>query len=398
VLVNVHQQPDANAVGLADLVNREVNEIRKSLPNDIEIRTFYDQSLLVRQSIGGVTESIVIGLFLSAAVLLLFLRDWRITLVATAVIPIAVLIAIVAMRLFNMSFNLMTLGGIAACIGVVIDDAIVIVENIMVHRSAGQNPSEASRSAITELTPALIGSTLTPTMVFVPLIFLGGITAVFFRALALSLVTALLASLLLAVCFTPVLARNFLRSTPGRWMTEMPDKADSGLLRRFSLRYERFFRWSLDHAAVVLGFAALILAGTVSLYFFLGSSFLPEMDEGSYVLDYIMPPGSSLEETDRVLQHIEGFIRQMPETESYSRRTGTELGFAVTEPNTGDFLVKLKADRERSVDEIEDELRGKILKAEPSIDIEFVGIVGRSCRGSGIVAGACRNQNLQCAR
>ena len=285
VLVNVHQQPDANAVELANLVNSEVDDIGKSLPKDIEIRSFYDQSLLVRESIGGVAESIVIGLFLSAAVLLVFLRDWRITLVASAVIPIAVLIAVVAMRLFNMSFNLMTLGGIAACIGVVIDDAIVIVENIMVHRSAGQTPAEASRSAITELTPALIGSTLTPIMVFVPLIFLGGITAVFFRALALSLVTALLASLVLAVCFTPVLARNFLRSTAGPSTREMPDEADRGLLKRFSLRYERFFRWSLEHAAVVLGCAVLILVGSVSLYFVLGSSFLPEMDEGAFVLD-----------------------------------------------------------------------------------------------------------------
>ena len=172
VLVNIHQQPDANAVELANAVNREIEEIRKTLPADIELKTFYDQSLLVRDSIGGVSESIVIGLFLSALVLLLFLRNWRITLVATTVIPVAALIAVVVMRLFNMSFNLMTLGGIAACIGVVIDDAIVIVENIMVHLSEGQTAAVASTNAITELTPALIGSTLTPAMVFLPLIFL----------------------------------------------------------------------------------------------------------------------------------------------------------------------------------------------------------------------------------
>jgi CzcA family heavy metal efflux pump len=370
VLVNVHQQPDANAVELANAVNAEIEDIRKTLPADIELKTFYDQSLLVRDSIGGVSESIIIGLFLSALVLLIFLRNWRITLVATTVIPVAALIAVVAMRLFNMSFNLMTLGGIAACIGVVIDDAIVIVENIMVHLSEGQTPATASTNAITELTPALIGSTLTPAMVFLPLIFLGGITAVFFRALALTLVTALLASLMLAICFTPVLARNFLK--PG---TVARPAAEGGWIQKLSERYDRFFRWSLDRSSLVLGGAFVILLGTIGLYYSLGSSFLPEMDEGSFVLDYIMPAGSSLEETDRVLKHIEAFIQQAPETESYSRRTGTQLGFAATEPNVGDFLVKLKPARSRSVEEIESDLRQKIRQAEPSIDIEFVGIV-----------------------
>jgi CzcA family heavy metal efflux pump len=369
VLVNIHQQPDANAVELANAVNREITDIRRTLPADIELKTFYDQSLLVRDSIGGVSESIIIGLFLSALVLLVFLRNWRITLVASTVIPVAVLIAIVVMRLFNMSFNLMTLGGIAACIGVVIDDAIVIVENITVHLSEGQTAAIASANAIRELTPALIGSTLTPAMVFLPLIFLGGITAVFFRALALSLVTALLASLMLAVCFTPVLARNFLR--PG----SLKAPAEGGWIRKLSAHYDRFFRWSLDRSGVVLGGALVILIGTIGLYYSLGSSFLPEMDEGSYVLDYIMPAGSSLEESDRVLKHIESFIEQAPETESYSRRTGTQLGFAATEPNVGDFLVKLKSHRSRSVEEVENDLRQKIKEAEPSIDIEFVGIV-----------------------
>ena len=269
-------------------------------------KKFYDQSLLVRESIGGVAESIVIGLFLSAAVLLVFLRDWRITLVASAVIPIAVLIAVVAMRLFNMSFNLMTLGGIAACIGVVIDDAIVIVENIMVHMSAGQTPAEASRSAITELTPALIGSTLTPAMVFVPLIFLGGITAVFFRALALSLVTALLASLD---------ARSVLHARAGTqlsqsWNSERspPRRADS---ETFRIDTNVFFagHWIKRSRPRRRGHHSGRDRRTLLS---LGSSFLPEMDEGSFVLDYIMPPAVPSKRRDRVLKHIESFIQQAP--------------------------------------------------------------------------------------
>lgn len=377
VLVNVHQQPDANTVEVASAVNREIGEIRKGLPRDIELATFYDQSALVRDSIGGVTESIIIGLLLSTLVLLVFLRDWRITMVAAVVIPIAALTAVVAMRLFGMSFNLMTLGGIAASIGVVIDDAIVVVENILVHLSGGQSPAEASRSAITELTPALIGSTLTPVMVFVPLVFLGGITAVFFRALALALVTALLASLLLALCFTPVLARNFLihRQRPLSGMPERAGQAGHGALRWFSLRYERALGWALAHGRITLAAALVLLAGTVGMYFLLGSSFLPEMDEGAFVLDYWMPPGTALEESNRVLNHIERMIRAMPETESYSRRTGTELGFAVTEPNRGDFVVNLKRRRSRSVEEIEAALREQVARAEPVLEVEFVDIV-----------------------
>ncbi|MCX6635209.1 MAG: efflux RND transporter permease subunit, partial [Acidobacteria bacterium] len=199
VLINVLQQPDGNAVQIVDAVNAELSDVKKTLPPDIDLSTFYDHSALVRESITGVTESILIGLALSVGVLMVFLKSWRTTVVTAVVIPLAVLIAIVFMRFFNMSFNLMTLGGLAACIGVVIDDAIVMVENIVVHLSTGQAPAEAARSAITELTPALIGSTLTPIVVFAPLVILGGVTGVFFRALAMTMVTALLASLFLAI-------------------------------------------------------------------------------------------------------------------------------------------------------------------------------------------------------
>jgi CzcA family heavy metal efflux pump len=378
VLVNVLQQPDGNAVEIADAVNRELREIRKTLAPDIELATFYDQSILVRDSISGVAESILIGFLLSIAVLVGFLKSGRTTVVAALVIPIAVLIAIAFMRLFHMSFNLMTLGGLAASIGVVIDDAIVMVENIIVHLSLGQLPGEASRNAIQELTPALIGSTLTPIVVFVPLVFLGGITAVFFRALAMTLVTALLASLFLAIFFTPVLARLFFRQQPGAAETgiERAEQAGAGrLLRWLTREYEAALAWALAHTRAVLVASVIILGVSVGLYFRLGSSFLPELDEGAFVLDYVMPPGTSLQETDRVLRHIEQFLRETPEIESYSRRTGARLALAIAEPNTGDFLVKLKRQRKRSLEEIIRELRRKIVTAEPVIEVEFPHIL-----------------------
>jgi CzcA family heavy metal efflux pump len=376
VLVNVLQQPDGNAVEIADAVNSELRAIKKGLPADVHMGIFYDQSELVRDSIASVRDSILIGLALSIAVLVGFLKNWRTTVVAALVIPIAVLIAIVFMKLFHMSFNLMTLGGLAACIGVVIDDAIVMVENIMVHMSLGQSRTEAARSAITELTPALIGSTLTPIMVFVPLVFLGGITAVFFRALAMTMVTALAASLFLAIFFTPVLAGVLFRRGALAADLEAAEQSGEGRLMRWgTVRYERALSWALAHTRVVMFAALAILAGAVGLYMQLGSGFLPEMDEGAFVLDYIMPAGTSLQETDRVLLHIERFLKETPEVQSYSRRTGARLALAIAEPNTGDFLIKLKRDRKRALEEVTTELRRKIAASEPAIEVEFPHIL-----------------------
>ena len=377
VLVNVLQQPDGNAVDIADAVNADLKEAHKVLPPDVELSTFYDQSILVRESIAGVTESIVIGLLLSVGVLLVFLKSWRTTIVAALVIPLAVLTAIVFMHLFKMSFNLMTLGGLAACIGVVIDDAIVMVENMMVHLASGQGSLEAARSAIEELTPALVGSTLTPIMVFAPLVFLSGVTGVFFRALAMTMVTALLASLFLAIFFTPVLGAMFFRqSTKTETDLHKAEQAGEGrVLLWLTLRYETALHWMLLYpGAVLLACGALALA-MIGLYFQLGSGFLPEMDEGAFVLDYIMPSGTSLPETDRVLRHIEQFLRETPEVESYSRRTGARLALAIAEPNTGDFLIKLKRSRKRSVEGVTSELRHKITTSEPAIDVEFPHIL-----------------------
>ncbi len=377
VLVNVLQQPDGNAMQVADAVNAELAEIRKTLPKDIELSTYYDQSILVRDSISGVVESILIGLILSVGVLLAFLKNWRATLVAAVVIPVAVLMAVVCMKFFHMSFNLMTLGGIAACIGVVIDDAIVMVENIAVHLNMGQNPNEAARSAIIELTPALIGSTLTPIMVFVPLVFLGGITAVFFRALALTLVSSLFASLILALLFTPVLAGWLLKPT-GERALELDEAEQAGegrWMRWLTGRYEKTLHWCLEHPLAIVALSVLILAGAGGMFWQMGSGFLPEMDEGAFVLDYRTPAGTSLQETDRLLRKIEGHLAETPEIESYSRRTGARLALAIAEPNTGDFLVKLKRDRKRSLDDVTSELREKITTSEAAIEVEFPHIL-----------------------
>lgn len=276
-----------------------------------------------------------------------------------------------------MSFNLMTLGGMAACIGVVIDDAIVIVENISIHLSMGKSPWEASETAIRELTPALIGSTLTPIVVFVPLVFLGGITAVFFRALAMTLVTTLAASLLLAIFFTPVLAGIFLRPAQKADTTleEAEEHQEGRTLHKVSMKYQGMLHWSLQHTGRIMLIAFGVLVASIGIYNLLGSGFLPDMDEGAFVLDYRTPPGTSLEETNRILNHIEQLLRETPEVESYSRRTGARLALAIAEPNTGDFLIKLRKKRSRSLDEVTSELRKKINSSEPAIQVEFPHIL-----------------------
>ena len=233
-------------------------------------------------------------------------------------------------------------------------------------------------SAIVELTPALIGSTLTPIVVFVPLVFLGGITAVFFRALAATLVTALLASLLLAILLTPTLARLFFKRRAAGASTDVAEAEQAGegrLMRWLTARYERVLQWSLRHARLILLAALVVVAGSALIFFQLGRDFLPEMDEGAFVLDYRMPPGTSLEETNRVLNHVESFLKETPEVSNYSRRTGAQLGLFLTEPNTGDLLIRLKRDRERSSEEVISKLRDKIAKAEPALTVEFVHIL-----------------------
>jgi CzcA family heavy metal efflux pump len=368
-LVNINRQPDANTVAVVDEVKAALNAMRGQIPKDVRVAAYYDQSLLVRESIKSVRDSIIIGLLLSVVILYAFLRNWGTTFVAILVIPVTVLVTFLAMWLAGLSFDLMTLGGVAAAIGLVIDDAIVVVENIYTHMSRGQSRREAVQSAVSEITVPIIGSTITPVVVFLPLTLLTGVTGVFFRSLALTMSVALLTSLVLALAFTPVLAQRFVRAK------QHDDESHGRFLGVIIGRYESILGFVLDRRWIVGAAIILVLAGSYLLYHTLGSEFLPEFDESAFVLDYLAPAGSSLEETDRMLRHVEDMLMQTPEVESYSRRTGLEMGLFVTEPNTGDFAVKLKPGHKRSTEEVISELRDQIAESEPALEIEFVGIV-----------------------
>ena len=381
VLLNVDRQPDANTVTVVDELTAELKAVRPLLPKDVQISTFYDQSLLVRESMKSVRDAILLGLLLSVVILYGFLRNWGTTFVAILVIPVTVLVTFLAMWLVGLSFDLMTLGGVAAAIGLVIDDAIVVVENIYTHLARGQTRREAVEAAVSEITVPIIGSTITPVVVFLPLTLLTGVTGVFFRSLALTMAVALLTSLVLALSFTPVLAERFVKAGKrdggaGEGRHDEEEEEQGGrFLRAVIRRYEWVLGHALDNRWVVLLIMAGVLAGSYLLYRGLGSEFLPAFDEGAFVLDYIAPAGSSLDETDRMLRHVEQMLKETPEVESYSRRTGLQLGLSITEPNTGDFLVKLKDSRERSTEEVESDLRGEIEKSEPALEVEFVGIL-----------------------
>lgn len=373
VLLNVYSQPDGNSIAIANALNKELDLIASSIPPGTKLGFFYDQSQFVREGVQSVWESIVIGLILSIIVLYLFLRNVGVTLVAAAAIPATILITLIFMQVLNMSFNLMTLGGIAAAIGLVIDDAIVIVEAIYSKFRAGEDADDAVYHALQEVGFPLIGSTLTPVVVFLPLVFLTGIAGVFFRALAITMTGALLISLVVAVTLAPNLSALFLRRNTSN--AEPEHYQGGAVLRRLIAFYEYIVRRALQYQWATLAIAVLVMVSTGYLYLRLDSDFLPAQDEGAFVLDYLSRPGTSLEETDRMVRHVEEILQETPEIEGYSRRTGARLALAIAEPNTGDFLVKLKQVRSRSTEEVINELRERVHAAEPALQTEFPGVL-----------------------
>jgi CzcA family heavy metal efflux pump len=390
VLVNIARQPSSNTVQVADAIAIKVAELQKTLPPGVHLTPFYDQSELVRESIASVRDAILIGLILACIILFLFLRDWSSSLVAGLVIPVTVAVTILFLWIIGQSFNLMTLGGLAAAIGLVIDDAIVVVENIVVHRDSGQSRTDAVRSALSEITTPLVFSTLTPVVVFLPLISVTGVTGSFFRALAVTMTAALLTSLALALTFTPSLSLSLLRSKKHVEATdtdaaepqpELPGQhvgghEDGPIMRRVLHAHARALNFALNKP-LILGIACLILAiGGYFAYSSLGSDLLPAMDEGAFILDYLTPAGTSLAETNRILEHVERILQKTPEVEITSRRTGLQLGLAaVTEANTGDFSVRLKSKRSRSIDEVIADIRQQIASTEPALDVEFTQVL-----------------------
>ncbi|MGO9468643.1 MAG: efflux RND transporter permease subunit [Isosphaeraceae bacterium] len=368
VALTVFRRLGGNALAVSSALEEVLADAAKSAPLGVRIEPVYDQGLLVRTAIANVRDAITIGGLMSVAILLVFLKSIRATLIAALSIPLSLVISFVFLHLTGDTLNLMSLGGLAVAIGLIIDDTVVVIENIARHLAAGETGDTAVERASREISGAVIGSTLTTILVFVPLAFVRGVIGQFFQSLSLALSVALLVSMVVSLTIIPVLAARFLgrraMPTTGPIYNLLADGYE-GLLRA-GLRFPR--------AAVLLALLAVVPGWW--LFQHLETGFMPDMDEGAFVLDYNMPVGTSLAQTDKVMRRVEAVLRRTPDISGYIRRTGAELGFFATEPYTGDILVSLKPPgQRRPAAELFDVLREELKDEVPELETEFVPLV-----------------------
>lgn len=370
VLFSVYQQPGSNSVQIARDIKAALAAHKSELPAGVSLASWYDQSELVLASASSVRDAVLIGIALSALVLLVFLRNVKVMLIAIVVVPAVLAATCVLLSVLGMSFNIMTLGGMAAAVGLIIDDAIVMIEHIM-RRLQGETGEVHARvmAAAREFTGPLAGSSASTLVIFAPLALLTGVTGAFFKALSLTMAAALLISFLITWLAVPLLADRFLRA---RDAAPHPESRFIAWLHR---RYRSLMQALLARPVLLLaGVLPLLIVGAIA-YRQVGSGFMPAMDEGGFVLDYRSAPGTALSETDRLLRQVEQIVRTTPDVATYSRRTGGGLGGGLSEANEGDFFVRLKPTGRRDVEEVMDEIRGKVEHQVPGLKIEMAQLM-----------------------
>lgn len=371
VLVNIVQQIGANTVSIAKAIQSKLIQIHKHIPTDIKISTYYDQSRLIIAAALSVGGSILIGALFAALVLLFFLRNINMTLMVALILPCVLLSTAVFLHVFHMSFNIMTLGGMAAAVGLIIDDGVVMIEYLLRHLQENQSQGkEASLlNASTDMIRPLAGSSLATIIIFIPLTFLSGVVGGFFTALSVTMGTSLALSFLFVILVIPLLSERWLKSQ------NINPQSASALLDKAKSYYQYLMtRFLQNRLGLVLILGSLFLSGLLA-FTQVGSGFMPKMDEGGFVLDYLSPPSTSLAETDRILRQVEKFILQIPEVDSFSRRTGLQLGGGLTESNKGDFFIRLKDQRSRDIQSIMTELRNKIESQIPGLQVETIQLM-----------------------
>ncbi len=373
VLVSIYQQPGSNSVQIASDVKAKLAQAQAQLPPGIDVANWYDQSELVLASASSVRDAILIGAVLAAVVLLVFLRNLKVTLVAVAVVPAVLATTVVLLYALHMSFNIMTLGGMAAAVGLIIDDAIVMIEHI-VRRLQGSVADAGIaitiRRAANEFLRPLAGSSAATLVIFAPLAFLTGVTGAFFKALSITMASSLFISFVVTSIGVPLLATSFLR--------EHDAKLHRHTGRLASWSRTRYTKWM----GVVMRRPWLALLATLPLALLgvlaftqVGSGFMPSIDEGGFVLDYRSSPGTALSETDRLVRQVEKIVADTPDVRSYSRRTGTGLGGGLSEPNTGDFFIRLKATGRRPVEAVMEDIRTRVEGQVPGLQIEMAQLM-----------------------
>lgn len=365
VLFQVYQQPGGNTVRIAADIKAKLRELGKQIPPGVTLANWYDQSELIVGSAQSTRDAVLIGIGLAGLILIAFLRSWRVTLIAALTVPAVLCATILMLSVLNMSFNIMTLGGMAAAVGLIIDDAIVMVEHVIRRLRGGQGRGtlETVMRAAGEFTRPLAGSSAATIIIFAPLAFLSGVTGAFFKTMSLTMAASLAMSFLVAWMAVPILA--------ARWLEEAEEVEGHGrITRAMHKAYAGVMRRLLRRPALVLVPLAVVALGGWMAFHNVASGFMPAMDEGGFILDYISPPGTSLVETDRLLRKVEAILRETPEVQTYSRRTGAQLGGGVTEPNTGDFFVRLKSGRRRGIEEVMDDVRTDVAEKAPGLEIE----------------------------
>src|SRR5256884_2030995 len=371
VLFQVYQQPSGNTVEIARGIKAKLREIAKQIPEGVKIADWYDQSDLIIASERSTRDAILIGMVLAAFVLLIFLRDWKVTLIAILTVPAVLAATIVLLYVLRMSFNIMTLGGMAAAVGLIVDDAIVMVEHI-VRRVRGMregDPRSRVLSAASEFTNPLAGSSAATIIIFTPLAFLSGVAGAFFKALSLTMAASLIISFIVAWLAGPILCAKPLKRKDA-------ELEEHGLFTRrvHGVYREKMVRLLRQPRFVVVFLVPLLLIGFVA-FKNVGSGFMPVMDEGGFILDYISPPGTSLAETDRLLRQVESILQETPEVQTYSRRTGLQLGGAISEANIGDFFIRLKPFPRRGIEGVMEDVRMEIAKHIPGLQIEITQLM-----------------------
>ncbi len=369
-LINISRQIGGNILQIARDIKQLAANLGTAIPQTLHLSLVYDLAEFVESAIGNVRDAILIGGLLAVVILFLFLREGRTTLIAATTLPLSVIATFFFLKIFGGTLNLMSLGGLAIAIGLIIDDAVVVIENIYRHLGLGESPAQAAELGTRELLGPVVGSTATTLVVFLPLGLLKGVVGEFFTALCLTLGVSVLLSLLFALTLIPLLSQRFLGHEAHR-------TSSARFIEPVNRAYEKAVRWALHRRKTVAAGAMLSVLACVLMFYWLETGFLPEMDEGGYVVDYWTPPGTSLAETDRILHLIEQRIQQMPETASFSRRTGAELGLFATEQNRGDILVKMKprSQRKRSTQEVIADMRSQIQQHIPGVLVEFVQIL-----------------------
>ncbi len=365
ILIAIIKQPNANLIDLSDQMEKKVADLRKILPEGVGIQPYYVQADFVKTSIKSVSDSLLIGLALAIIVAILFLRSLKSSATILITIPVTICLTLIVLYAAGYTLNIMTLGAIAASIGLIIDDAIVVVEQI--HRTHEEHPEEPTvpllHKAIHYLLPAMVGSSLSTIVIFFPFVLMSGVAGAYFKILTNTMIITLVCSFFVTWIGLPVIYLVLSKKKPGRNIKVHPLKKQA---------WVSFFIFRPWISFILI----VIFAGSI-FYVLprLETGFLPEMDEGSIVLDYASPPGTSLEETDRILKEVEKIIKTVPEVSAYSRRTGTQMGFFITEPNTGDYLIQLKTKRNRTTDQVISDIRQRVETSQPALRIDFGQVI-----------------------